>query len=433
MNPVSATRKEYLLDEMSRFVSSRSGVIQSTLFFSDQTNFIECPKARSSHGTKSIGAGVDIDMPTAMIKSLAEALERYALIYAKANGVFLYNKSMKDLQNLGYDCFYSDYDVFEGFVYKNYPYLKQMNPDLKTDWTACHRFSDNKLVWLPATYIYGYQKNKNQFTNPLKKLTTNGMACSFLDSAIEDSILELIERDTFLYMWFAKKPGKEILLDELRHESLKKLLSLIGYNRMKQIKLIYKYTDTQIPCVFVIFKGQKKYDESAFYITGSADTHIERGCYRALLEFVSIYNSSLYIKKPMEKMRSRKNVVIKNFEERAVYYAMYENFNKCEFLFDVAGTKKLSELSNKWNIDNKKEIMKKHLKGKSIFFKDVTPKEFEKTSFCIVRSYSPDLMDLDCEESQPFNFAFKKKRVDMVDRFLNTRTHSLNKVPHCYP
>ena len=352
------------------------------------------------------------------------------MIHARANGTFLYKISMEEMQSSGYTCFCSDYDVYEDFVYKNNPYLKKMSPYLKTDWTACHRFSDNKLVWLPASYIHSYRQNI--WTNLLKKPSSNGMSCSFLDSAVEDAVLELLERDTFLYMWLAKKSGEEILFDKVRYEPLKKLLSMIDYKR-DQIKVIYKYTDTKIPCVFVIFKGKIKYNEMAFYITGSSDTHIERACYRALLEFIAIYNNGEVYQTRGKQIQDRQDFMIRSFRDRVAYYALYENFKKCEFLFDVKGERKLSELSCKWNIKNKNDILKKNLKDKKVFFVDVTPREIKTTSVCIVRAYSPDLLDLDLEESCPFNFDFKRKRVDLIDKLFNKKTEALNREPHCYP
>ena len=430
MNPVSTIRKEYLLDEMSQFVSFKSEVIQRARFYKKSSRWIECAEARCSNENGYGGMGIDIDVSTAMVKSLAEALERYTIQYARANGIFLYKKSMREMQSLGHLCFCSDYDIYEDYVYKNHPYLKKMTPDLKTDWVACRRFSDNKQAWLPASYIFHY--HQNIWTTLLKKISTNGASCSFFDSAVEDAILELLERDTFLYMWFAKKSGEEILFDKVHYPPLKELLSRIDYRR-EQIKVIYKYTDTQIPCMFVLFKGRGKYNDPAFHITGSADTHIERGCYRALLEFVAVYNNNENYKIPGEKIKREKNFIIKKFRDRIAYYTLYDNFEKCEFLFDVRGTKKLSELSRKWSIDCKEETLRRSLKDKRIFFADVTPKEISKTSARIVKSYSPDLLDLDIEEDCPFNFSFKRKRVDLVDKFFNEKTKTLNKEPHCYP
>ena len=177
MDPIEAIRKEYLLDEMSRLVSSRSGIIQTTYFCADRENPIKCFKARSLNNKRNLGTGIDIDMVTTMMKSLAEALERYTLIYARANGVFLFKKSIKELKSMGYSCFYPDYDIYEDFVYESNPYLKQITPDLEIDWTASRRFSDNKLVWVPASYIHSH--GQNIWTHILKKMTSNGMSCSF--------------------------------------------------------------------------------------------------------------------------------------------------------------------------------------------------------------------------------------------------------------
>jgi len=372
--------------------------------------------------------GVDLNVTTAMTKCLAEALERYTLIYARANGVFLYKKSAKELKSMGYTCMYPHYDIYQDFVYKNHPYLKRMTPDLKVDWTAGKRFADNKQVWLPANYIHSYRQNI--WSQILKKsVTSNGMSCSFFDSAVEDSILELIERDAFLYMWFSKSSGMEIIFDEVYYEPLKNLLYVIG-SKMKQIKVIYKYTDIQIPCLFVILKGKKKYNEPAFLISGSADTDIERGCYRALSEFIAIYNSqSLH---SQNKIKNMKDFKFKRFFDHTVYYSLYENFYKCKFFFDVSGRQKISELSKKWNIRKKQKILKKSLKGKDIFIADVTPREIEKTSLRIVRSYSPELFNLECGETI-YNLSFIKKRVSKINKALKRKTVPLNTAPHCYP
>ena len=73
MNSVSTARKEYLLDEMSRFVSSNSEIIQMTYFRKEPSRPIECPDARCVHDNHCLGIGFDVDVPTAIIKSLAEA------------------------------------------------------------------------------------------------------------------------------------------------------------------------------------------------------------------------------------------------------------------------------------------------------------------------------------------------------------------------
>ena len=301
MDRIKYIKKEYLLDELSQFVSSKFGVIQATYFREDQNNLIPYPEARSMHeNKKGIGIGPDIDVTAAMVKSLAKALERYTLIYARANGNILCNKSVEDMKSMGHPCFYLDHDVYEDFVYENNPYLKRMTSDLKIDWTAVRSFSNDVLIWLPASYVHAsYQ---NLWAHILKRPSSNGMSCSFLDSAVEEAILELIERDTFLYMWLAKSPGEEILFDRVDYEPLKKLIDKIG-SKMSQIKVIYKYTDTQVPCLFVVFKGREKYNEPAFFISGRADTDIERACYRALSEFVSVYNSSQNYKNIIEDIK----------------------------------------------------------------------------------------------------------------------------------
>ena len=218
MDPIKHIRKEYLLDELSKFVSSKSGIIRTTYFTTEQYNPLYVPSAISITGNARYGYGYDLDITAAMTKSLAEALERYNLRCDKMNGVFLHKKSAEDLKSMGYSCFYPDYDVYEDFVYKN-PRFVRMSPKLKTDWVAARRFSDNKMIWLPAEFMYCFY-----LSNHILKLpTSNGMACSFFDSAVENSILELVERDTFLYMWLAKSPGEEILFDKIHYQPLKEL------------------------------------------------------------------------------------------------------------------------------------------------------------------------------------------------------------------
>lgn len=419
---------------MSKFVSSKIGPIESTYFWGSQTLALECPTVSSKIKDRFLGFGLDRDFSTAMIKALAEALERYTLIYAKEHGVLLYKKTCKEIQSLGYTCFYPDYNLYEDFVYEKFFYCRQVTPTLKTDWVSVTRFSDNHNVWIPASLIYA--NNYNTLTNILKSPTTNGMACSFFDSAVEDSILELIERDTFMYMWLAKSPGEELLFDKVHNKLLIQLLDIIGC-KMKQIKVILKYTDIRIPCIYVLFKGEKDYNEPAFIISGNADPDIERGCYRALLEFIASYNLSRrpHRKEAVKKMEADKFPKINTFPDRGAFYSIYEHFPKCEFLFDVNDTKRISDLYKEWNIEEKAEFLKTALKEKSIFIANVTPKEIIKSDVRVIRSYSPDLLDLEHGENELFNFSFKKKRIDEINVFdgKTSRLNVLNSDPHCYP
>ena len=416
---------------MSQFVSSRFGLIEGTWFRKNLV--LECPMAVSSCKNR-FGSGTDLDFSTAMIKSMAEALERYTLS-AKERRV-LYKKTLEELKALGYTCFYPDEPLYEDSVYENFPYCKTITLDRKTDWVATRRLSDNQMIWLPASLIY--YNTHNTLTNVLKSPTSNGMSCSFFHSAMEDSILELIERDTFLYMWLSQSPGEEIVFDKIQSNLLKELFERIDCKR-RQIKIIYKYTDTKIPCIFILFKGKRIYNEPALIISAAADTDIERGCYRALIEFIQSYNSFFFnwsslIEKMKKRMARESPLRMTSFMDHAAFYAIYENFSKCEFLFHTAGQKKLSELHGKWNADKKREeLLKSGLKDKTVFIVDVTPIEIEKSHISITRAYSPDLMDLDYKEDQLFRASFKKKRIDMIDKLFDKKTGCLNSDPHCFP
>ena len=436
MDPVKYIKKEYLLDQMSQFVSSYFGLIERTWF--RENLVLKCPTAVSRVKCRHFGFGTDLDFSTAVMKSMAEALERYTLKYfcpLKETSSIIYKKTCQEMETLGYTCFYPDDPFYEDFVYENFPFCKKIIPDLKTDWVATKRFLDNQLIWLPASLIYS--NAHNTLTNILKSPTSNGMSCSFFHSAVENSILELIERDTFLYMWLAKSPGEEIVFDKVSNPSLRELLSIINC-KIKQIKVVYKCTDIKIPCVFILFKGRKKYNEPAFLIAGAADTDIERTCYRALLEFVQSYNSFFYkqffLRDRIKKMASESSPKIGSFLDHTVFYAMYKNFCKCEFLFHVTGQKKLSELSEKWTESQKKtELLKSALKDKRVFIVDVTPIEIAKSHVYITRAYSPDLIDIDYRDDQLFRSSSRKKRVDMVDKTFGGKTDCLNSDPHCYP
>lgn len=430
MNPVKHIKKEYLLDRMSQLVSSRFGIIQETYF---RQNLIFGIPMAVSHCKGHIGIAADLDFLTAMMKSIAEALDRYSLD-AKERHV-LYKKTYKELKALGYKCFYPEEPFFEDFVYEKFSFCRQITSSVKTDWKAVTRLSDNQQTWLPASLIH-YNAHKN-FTNVLKEPSSNGVSCSFFYSAIESSLLELIERDTFLYMWLSKSTGEEIILDKVSNPSLKELISRIGC-KIKQIKFVYKYTDVQIPCVFVLFRGKQKYKEPAFSVGGAADTDIERACYRALLEFTQCYNSfffydSFFVEQT-KKRKANKSLPISSFVDHFAFYAMYENFSKCEFLFHTAESKKLSELSKKWpGVQEKIKLLKSCLKDKRVFIADVTPIEIAKTHISITRAYSPDLMDIDSRDDQAFSSSFRKKRVDTIDKIFKRRTERLNTDSHCFP
>lgn len=430
MNPAKHIKKEYLLDQMSRLTSSRFGLIDRTLFRRNLA--LELPTALSYCG-KNVGSAADLDSLTAMMRAIAESLERYAL-NAKERNV-LYKKTYKELKALGYQYFYPEYPFFEDFVYKKFPFCKTITPEIKTDWTAVKRLSDNQLIYLPASLIY--YNNHKTLTNVLKHPSSNGMSCSFYPSVVEGSLLELIERDTLLYMWLAKSPGEEIILDKISNPPLRELIQRLEC-KIKQITMLYKYTDTRIPCVYVFLRGKKKYSEPAFLISAAADTDIERACYRSLLEFVQAYNffyQPFVFEKIIKRMKSQADPKMTSFIDHAVFYTLYENFSKCEFLFHTAGEKKLSELAEKWPPapQEKMKLLKNCLKDKRVFIADVTPVELVKSPICVTRAYSPDLMDLNYRDDQAFSSSFRKKRVDTIDKFFKKRTERLNTDPHCFP
>ena len=426
---MDSLKKEWLLDRLSRFVSS-SGLIYQTVFESGQ--ILKCPTAVCYGRGQNLGIGTDPDFYSAMIKALAEVLERYTLSgYAKKQKKILYNKTSRELIALGYTCFYPEEALFEDFVYETRPYCRKLTPDTKTDWVPAGKFSENQTVWLPASLIY-YSPH-NTMTNILKRPTSNGMSCSFFDSAVEDSLLELIERDTFLYMWLAKSPGEEITVDEVQNSSLKRILEIIG-DKKRQIKLIYKQTDTKTPCVYVLFKGKRGFDEPSFFITGKADPDIERACYRALVEFIQGYNmvfiNRSFFDRKMRKASGKNPQEITDFIDR-VFYMKYENFEKCAFLFDTTGRRRLSDCPAKVT-DEKTVFLKNALKDKKVFIADVTPSEMEKSGVSVVRAYSPDLLDIEHSEKELFNFLLKKKRIDGINKMSGEKTDCLNLDPHCY-
>ena len=421
-------RKEYLLDKLSQFVSFDSGLIQETYFTRDE--YFGCPIARALFNGESLGFGIDLDFTSSMIKSLAEALERYTLIHINEKKQLILNQSARELKSLDYSCFYPEYDLYEEAVYKNIKF-KKMTPDLKTAWVASKNFSDDQIVWIPASLIY---KSK-YISNPLTFPTTNGMSCSFFESSLERSILELIERDSFMYMWLSKIPGEEIVFDKLYNRSLKKLLAGLD-PIMKRVKVVLKYTDIQIPCVFVLFKGRANYDEPAFFITGSADCDIEKACYKALLEFTSLYNHYLTSKqgyKDQAEKIIRKKLKIQNFGDRTVFYTIHKNFNKCAFLFETNKSVPLSSLTQKWTGEDKDKLLKNSLSNKNIFLVDMTPKEMHQSDIYITRAYSPDLLEINAGEDTRFNSLFLKKRIDEINKVFNKKTELLNEDPHCYP
>ena len=136
----------------------------------------------------------------AVIKCLAEGFERYAWEQ--------YRSDMEECAiNLGESFLDPNtivpYAPVQCKILKN---IEQFNPQKKIGWIAGVREVSGERVWVPAELVFSPPKTTENCRKLCYRSSSNGVAAHFDKRlAIEAALYELIERDAFSVMWYAKR------------------------------------------------------------------------------------------------------------------------------------------------------------------------------------------------------------------------------------
>lgn len=164
----------------------------------------------------------------AVVKVLAEGYERYALEQRRSDR----HDCAQNLSGPFVDP--SRAVPFAEVQRDTLSWLEPFDPGKKVDWVLGVRKSSGEPVWVPSDLVY-YARDSGDGRKPFYQASSSGVAAHFdLSTAVNTALYELIERDAFSVMWYAKRPVRAI---SHRHFS-----SAMQYRMSRLEKLGYRVT-----------------------------------------------------------------------------------------------------------------------------------------------------------------------------------------------
>ncbi|WP_252503063.1 YcaO-like family protein [Sporosarcina sp. Marseille-Q4943] len=357
------------------------------------------------------GSGFSLNKQEAMISSVGEAIERYCAHIIDSNIKW---SSYRNLQSNG--------DVLDPSLitrlteeqYKNK--YNQLPPDLNTKlgWSTCVDFQTGKDIFVPTEMIY-----LRKIQNPLiRDIISTGLACGpTKDNAIQNGLLECIERDSFMLFWLFLRANFKIDISSLddNHEISK--LYLLAKRFRLNVTLLDITTDLGIPSIVTILT---KNGTSGFYMGCASHINYEQAIYKSLKEGIggySIYYESLYIH---DTVIPRSADEIRTLDDHVLYYFAGNHDN---ILSDIDHGNKIVDAKH---LLNTKNISLKSLKDFPIYYKNITSEDIKEIGVSVVRVVCPTLCYLPVGES----FLSCQR----IERFkVNYNKIELNLAPHPFP
>jgi len=155
------------------------------------------------------GAGGDYERDKAVLKALAETLERYcSTIYREEQFIWAAAEELEDAFDLDTIPVCSDEEVAHPLC----P-IRKPNKQEKIRWVRGVSLTHGKPVWVPAVMVYLYIPYKNDAERFWLPISTGCAIHTSYEQALINGILEVIERDAISLTWLHKLPLMRIEFD----------------------------------------------------------------------------------------------------------------------------------------------------------------------------------------------------------------------------
>jgi thiazole/oxazole-forming peptide maturase SagD family component len=379
------------------------------------------------------GAGLQLN--EAVIKSLAESVERYCQLISgitqKNKTLFLsYDEMHKNHSNV-LEKEYLDLYTDKQLSSSQFPF-KKFNEALPLSWIEVVSIITGETHFAPTQlllvgYDIQHQRNEPWYSTAV---TTGTAAHTNPIDALLGALLEIIQVDSTIGHWYTNFKSPLILFDE-RTKPMEKILKThqMPLQRMPTFFWLKNPDLAGISVACILEKSEKSYPRVAVGL--GASTTLNDAMYKAYLEATGVANLSniLMLKESLYRDNKNDDAEINYIYDidsnvslygRGINYSFFESkFNKQETITasnitpDLIGTKieKLNTLIKSFKNSNKE-----------ILFSDLSSIEARELGFYIPRLWSKDTLSL-CLPSAP---PAKHPRFNDYGGF----THD---APHPYP
>lgn len=331
------TMRESKLTRHDEWVSREVGPIrEQTLHAVDSA--IPDAVARSSapslvQSRANVSGGKSLNPETAIVVAQYEAIERYQLVYPNPSDQLYYGsyETFKDLALDPRDVFMTSENTVE------ISGKRKWSPTTPMYWTWARKPYGTTRALVPAQSIWFTARLKNEYISAAN--TTNG--CAMGSSSTEAAIfalLEAVERDAYLMMWYLRRTCRKIRPETVRCPDFHLLWAKAVYEFPDyRFHLLDLRADIKVPSVGVIATRFRGNGPRTLHAAASRFT-VEQASVKALQDIVVELSHSTRARADAVKrhaLLANPTLVQGPSDHRALYY-LDESFEKLSFFsFDA--------------------------------------------------------------------------------------------------
>jgi len=375
-----------------------------------------------------ITAGCSIDEEKALVRALGEAVERYC------SGAYEYrnmlNASYDDLEMSAHGP--SELALYHSGQYRDplFP-LEKWDRSARINWIEAVDLSDRSSVLVPASLVYcPYQAQQGNHEPRLFENISTGLAahCSREEAAV-NGLLEVIERNNFMWTWMSRSSPSPILQESLNeiHHILIRRFQNAGY----AVKLFNNNGLDGIPSVIACLEGKQK--GKVPLVVGSATGLDPSGAIEKCLEELALMERFAYNR--MGKTFSPPNGYnqVSTLTHHVDLWLDHRFTKHAEFI--TASSEPAIALENIEDLSDEEDsgldtiVRRVNAQGFKCYFADITTSDIASLGLCVGRALIPGYI--------PLNKAYSCR--PLASRYLEERyriqgiahySDHINPIPH---
>jgi len=243
-----------VVEEPMPLFQGEMGIPEFKIYSSGLGNLtMTAPHVRSSNGGMVTpgaigGAGSDEYRELALVRSVAEAAERYANSMLNESSSWIV-ASQNELGDEAMDL--STLPVCsERELADPNAMIGKADPDAPIRWVKSYSLTEDREVYVPAilTHLFVQGSEHENFVYPI---STGVAAHSDLIKAVTSAICEVVERDAIALTWLAKLPLPQVEFDLPVQDAHKDKFRQLARGHMKQL-FFDATTDIGIPTIYSV-------------------------------------------------------------------------------------------------------------------------------------------------------------------------------------
>ncbi|MGH3776957.1 MAG: TOMM precursor leader peptide-binding protein [Pseudonocardiaceae bacterium] len=445
VRPLSGTGDRDRL--LTRYVDAQVGVIPNLTKNGDSM----FPGARAPIGLRqslhrSNGSGRTLNVQSAEITAVTEALERYGGL-APCGKRTVVRASYRQLGDKALDPTRLGLHSEAQYALPGYRFQRYRH-DLTLSWVWGYSFAQQRPLLVPERYAYYGMRHRDPADRSFVSENSNGCALGgCLEEAVLYGLLEVAERDAFLLTWYARLPVPRVEVASLRGRPTALIIERIEHTTGHTIHIFNTTMEQRIPCVWVMAVDERdRVDQPKAVCAAGAHLDPERALEGALLELARQLQHA-----PHGYRDDRERILamvadpanVREMADHAPLYYAPEAFERLSFLVDTPRRQTFAEAFRGRHVPSEDlsadvhEAVSRYLDtGLDVIVVDQTGPEHALEQFACVKVIVPGAV--------PMVFGYDNQRIHGLDRLYRIGhelgyhprplTHDeLNPHPHPFP